>query len=137
MNRNRKNVIRLTESKLREMIKEAVNDNFKENFGLQEEIYHKLSTLESNIRTCIVNDLGDGWHDAYRQEAVMRGIVNQLSHVDKNISIQAEDAFESLMEALKKIGRVTIALNQHGSTDKEWGHGFSKNDKGTGRVGLR
>ncbi len=88
-----KRTYRLTESRLRGMIREAVKSVLIEG---QEDMYSVIANLEHDLETIIHNtDNSSGQAFGSIQDKLL-AISNTLSHVDPNLSQQAKSTFEKL-----------------------------------------
>ena len=63
----------------------------------------------------------------------LKMITNRLSHVDSNLSLQAESTFDKLIEVISELQDIRIAIKTLGANDKYWGHPYQTPN---GTVGL-
>lgn len=112
---------RLTESRLRNMIREAVKSVLIDG---QEDMYSVIANLEHDLETIIRNtDNSSGQAFGSIQDKLL-AISNTLSHVDPNLSQQAKSTFEKLMEVKSELQDLRIQLKTIGAKDSYWGHDF-------------
>ncbi len=62
-------------------------------------------------------------------------ISNGLSHIDMNLSKQAETTFSKLLEVMSELQNLRINLKTLGAKDSYWGHNFQR-ETPHGTVGL-
>lgn len=132
-----KQKIRLTESSIRRIVKEAVQKILNEgsNIEAQERLYHIIADLEADLKTVIHNTDSSMNQEFDSPNEKLSMISNALSHVDMNLSKQAETTFNKLIEVISELQDIRINLKTFGAKDSYWGHNFQK-ETPHGTVGL-
>jgi hypothetical protein len=132
-----KKLIRLTESDLRRIVKESVNKVLNEDSGIdaQERIYHTIANLENDLKTVISNTDSSSNQAFGSPDEKLSMISNGLSHIDMNLSKQAETTFSKLLEVMSELQNLRINLKTLGAKDSYWGHNFQR-ETPHGTVGL-
>ena len=134
---NMKCRVRLTESDLHRIVKESVNKVLNEDYDIdaQERIYHTIANLENDLKTIISNTDSSSNQAFGSPDEKLLMISNSLSHIDMNLSKQAEKTFSKLLEVRSELQDLLINLKTLGAKDSYWGHNFQR-ETPHGTVGL-
>jgi hypothetical protein len=132
-----KQIIKLRESDLHRIVKESVKKIIKEGSDIdtQERLYHTIANLEADLKTVISNTDSSSNQAFNSPDEKLLMISNALSHIDMNLSKQAETTFSKLIEVISELQNIRINLKTFGAKDSYWGHNFQK-ETPHGTVGL-
>ena len=135
-NMNKKR-IRLTEGDLHRIVRGSVQKILNEgsNIETQESLYHTIANLETDLKTVISNTDSSSNQAFDSPDEKLLMISNALSHIDMNLSKQAETTFSKLIEVISELQDIRIKLKTFGAKDSYWGHNFQK-ETPHGTVGL-
>jgi hypothetical protein len=132
-----KQIIKLRESDLHRIVKESVKKIIKEGSDIdtQERLYHTIANLEADLKTVISNTDSSSNQAFNSPDEKLLMISNALSHIDMNLSKQAETTFSKLLEVMSELQNLRINLKTLGAKDSYWGHNFQR-ETPHGTVGL-
>lgn len=127
----KKNVVKINENTLRQIVAESVKKALNEDS--QENAYRIICNLEEDLKTVISNTDSSSSQAFGSPDEKLKMISNRLSHIEPNLSMQAEKTFKKLLEVISELQDIRINLKTLGAKDQYWGHSY---ETPNGTVGL-